>query len=260
MASPGVHPTAVVSARAELAESVKVGPYTIIGDGVQIGADTEIGAHSVLEGPAKIGASNKIYPFATLGTAPQDLKYQGTPTLLVVGDHNIFREYVTINRGTEHGGGVTRIGNHSYFMAYCHVAHDCTIGNHSILANCATLAGHVLIEDHVVFGGLAAVHQFSRIGNGALVAAGAMVSMDVAPYCIAAGDRASMRGLNLVGLKRRGFSTKLIKDLKAAYHIVYQENLLLEEALVKVEDRVSPSTELAHFLSFLRNSSRGITR
>lgn len=255
-----VHPSAIIDPRAELADSVSVGPYAVIGAGVRIGAKTKIGAHSVLEGPATIGESNNIYPFATLGTAPQDLKYQGAPTLLKVGDHNIFREYVTINRGTEHGGGVTQIGNHSYFMAYCHVAHDCTIGNHSILANCATLAGHVLIEDHVVFGGLAAVHQFSRIGNGALVAAGAMVSMDVAPYCIAAGDRASMCGLNLIGLKRRGFSSGLIKDLKSAYRIVFQSNLLLEEALSKVEAEVSPSDELDHFLLFLQSTNRGIIR
>ncbi len=216
-----IHPTAQVHPDARLAGRVVVGAYAVIGPGVEIGAGTHIGPHAVIEGPTRMGADNKVYSFAALGTDPQHRRYDGEPTRLELGDRNVIREFVTMNRGTVDGGGATRVGSDNLFMAYVHVAHDCQVGDHVTLANAVTLAGHVRVDDHVVFGGLAAVGQFLRVGESAMVAAGAMVEIHVPPFCIVQGDRARVRGLNLVGLKRRGVSGEELRSLKRIYQQLF---------------------------------------
>ena len=201
-----VHPTAVVHPGARLHETVEVGPYAVIGEKVTIGEGTRVGPHVVIDGRTTIGARNRIFPFASVGGAPQDLKYAGEDTQLIIGDGNTLRESTTLNIGTAGGGGVTRVGNNNLFMAYSHVAHDCVVGNGCVVANSVALAGHVVLEDSVILGGLSAVHQFTRLGKHSFIAGGSMVVMDVAPYCTAQGDRAELAGLNVVGLQRHGFT------------------------------------------------------
>jgi UDP-N-acetylglucosamine acyltransferase len=258
--SPAVHPTAVVHPEAEIAPGVRLGPYAVVGGGVRVGEGSEIGAHAVIEGPATFGRQNRIAPFAALGGPPQDLKYKGERTSLCVGDGNTFREFVTVNRGTTGGGGETRIGDGNLFMAYVHVAHDCRVGNRTILANNATLAGHVVVEDHVVMGGMAAVGQFVRVGESAFLAAGSMVSLDVPPYCLAQGDRARLLGLNVVGLRRRGFSKETLRFLESAYRIAFRSGLTLDDACARIMDEMPDVGPVAHFVEFLRAAKRGITR
>jgi UDP-N-acetylglucosamine acyltransferase len=255
-----IHPTAVVDAAAQLGDGVRVGPYAIIGPGVTIGNDTEIGPHVVIDGVTTIGARNRFTGQASIGSPPQDLKYQGGPTRLEIGDDNIVREFVTMNRATEHGGGTTRVGSHGMFMAYAHVAHDCDVGDHVVMANCATLAGHVTIEAHAIVGGLVAIHQFVRIGESAILGGGAMVTLDVVPYCMAAGDRASLHGLNLIGLKRRGFTPESLIALRAAYRTVFQSGLRLQDALDQLRGNAADEPRVAHFLRFIEQSQRGICR
>jgi UDP-N-acetylglucosamine acyltransferase len=255
-----VHPTAVVDAEARLDDGVTVGPYAVIGAGATIGADTEIGPHVVVDGIVRIGARCRFTGQASIGTPPQDLKYQGSPTRLEIGDDNIVREFVTMNRATEHGGGVTKVGSHGMFMAYAHVAHDCVVGDHVVMANAATLAGHVTIEDHAIVGGLVAIHQFVRIGESAILGGGAMVTQDIAPYCMAAGDRAVLHGLNLIGLKRRGFPPATIAALRSAYRTIFRSGLRLADALDQVRADAADDPSVAHFVEFIEASQRGICR
>lgn len=255
-----IHPTAVVDSAARLDESVTVGPYAIVGPGVTVGADSEIGPHVVIEGTTTIGARNRFVGQSSIGTAPQDLKYEGGATRLEIGDDNIIREFVTMNRATEHGGGTTRVGSHGMYMAYAHVAHDCLIGDRVVMANGATLAGHVTIEDYAIVGGLVAIHQFVRIGESAILGGGAMVTLDVAPFCMAAGDRAVLHGLNVIGLRRRGFSPQTIQALRAAYRTIFRSGLRLQDALEELRAEAVDEPCVARLVAFIEKSQRGICR
>ena len=255
-----VHPTAVIHSEARLHASVEVGPYAVIGPFVEIGAHTRVGPHAVIEGRTRIGAKNHIFQFASVGAVPQDLKYAGEATRLEIGDGNTIREFATLHIGTEGGGGVTQVGNDNLFMAYSHVAHDCVVGNGCVLANSAALAGHVEVGDHAIFGGLSAVHQFTRIGKHAFIAGGAMVAMDVPPYCTAQGDRAELSGLNVVGLTRHGYTEEQVRHIKEAYKILFRSKLGLNEALTKLRAQLGGFPEIEFLLSFIENSKRGITR
>lgn len=255
-----VHPTAVIAPGAELHETVEVGPYAVIGPKVKIGAGTKVGPHAVIEGDTTIGQRNRIFQFAALGAVPQDLKYAGEPTKLVIGDDNQIREFATLHIGTADGGGVTRVGDKTLLMAYSHVAHDCHVGNGCILANSAALAGHVEVGDHAILGGLAAIHQFTRIGKHAFISGGSMVTMDVPPYCTAQGDRAELAGLNTVGLSRHGFTEEQISRIKDAYKILFRSKLGLNEALAKCRAEHGGHPEIDFLLEFIQSNKRGITR
>ncbi len=255
-----IHSSAVIAPGAELDHGVQIGPYAVIGPQVRIGRDSSIGPHSVIEGCTTIGCKNTIFQFASVGAIPQDKKYQGEDSSLTIGDRNTIREFATLNIGTAGGGMVTRIGNDNLFMVYSHVGHDCQIGNNVILANCATLAGHVILEDYVGVGGLAAIHQFTRIGESAYLGGGAMVSLDVPPYCMAQGDRARLFGLNLIGLKRRGFSEEQLSALKRAYRTFFAEGLTLKEAADRTRQEQAASPEAVHLAEFIASSQRGICR
>jgi UDP-N-acetylglucosamine acyltransferase len=255
-----IHATAIVDSHAELDPSVEVGPYAVIGPQVRIGAGTQVGPHAVIEGRTRIGKHNRIFQFAALGAIPQDLKYAGEPTELEIGDENQIREFTTLHIGTTGGGGVTRLGNRNLIMANAHVAHDCQIGNQVVLANGVALAGHVEVRDHAILGGLSAVHQFTRIGEYAFLAGGAMVAMDVPPYCMAQGDRAELTGLNTVGLSRNGFSPEVIGHIKAAYRLLFRCGLQMQEALAKVKAEIPLVPEVALLTDFIEASDRGVTR
>lgn len=255
-----IHPTAIVDACAELAGAVKVGPYAVIGAGVKIGKGCNIHSHVVIQGRTSLGEANVIYPFATVGSAPQDLKYQGEPSALVIGQRNTIREYVSLNPGTAAGGMVTRVGDQNLLMMYCHIAHDCIIGDRNVIANGATLGGHVVIEDFVIVGGLVGIHQFVRIGSSAILGAGSMVSKDVPPYCNATGDRARLHGLNTEGLKRRGFDKTTVAAIRKAYRIAFQSKLKTDEALARIRRELPASPEIEKFTLFIANSQRGICR
>jgi UDP-N-acetylglucosamine acyltransferase len=238
---------------------VRVGPGAVIGPHVTIGADTEIGPNSVVEGHTIIGARNKIFQFASLGAAPQDLKYRGEPSRLEIGDDNLIREFTTIHRGTEGGGMVTRIGSHVLVMNYVHIAHDCIIGDHVILANCTNLAGHCVLEEWAVTMGLCGVHQFTRIGAHAALAAGAKVAQDVPPYSLVAGEeRARLVGLNEVGLERRGFSRESIRALKRALRLLFYSNLSRAEASKQLLETDGHMPEVRRLLDFIASSKRGV--
>jgi UDP-N-acetylglucosamine acyltransferase len=255
-----IHPTSIIHPGARLADNVTIGPYSVVGEHVVIGAGTVVGSHVVIEGWTEIGCDNQVFQFSSIGAAPQDLKYSGQKTYLKIGDRNRIREFTTLNRGTAEGGGVTRIGNDNLFMAYSHVAHDCIIHDHVILANGATLAGHVEIESATILGGLSAVHQFTRIGCHVMISGGSMVNQDIPPYTVAQGDRAKTVGLNLIGLKRRGFPEETIRGIKKAYRLIFRSGLRLEEALLKVNEEMQTTAELDHFVDFIKNSHRGIAR
>ncbi len=255
-----VHPTALIHPEAKLHESVEVGPYAVIGPKVRIGAGTRIGSHAVIEGRTELGERNRVFQFASVGAVPQDLKYAGEDTQLIIGDDNQIREFTTLHIGTNGGGGITRIGNKNLFMAYSHVAHDCRLGDSCVLANSAALAGHVEVGNHVAFGGLSAVHQFTRIGDHAFIAGGAMVAMDVPPYCTAQGDRAELVGLNTVGLARHGFSDDQIARVKDAYKVLFRSKLGLNEAIAKLKAEYGGHAEIDVFLDFVVQSKRGLTR
>jgi UDP-N-acetylglucosamine acyltransferase len=255
-----IHPTALVDSRAELDGDVEIGPYSVIGPGVRIGKATRIGAHAVVEGNTTLGENNVVFQFATVGSRPQDLKYKGEESRLVVGNGNTIREYASVNPGTAAGGMLTQVGDGNLLMMYCHIAHDCRLGDRNIIANGANLAGHVVIEDYVVVGALVGIHQFVKVGTGALLGAGSMVSKDVVPYCSAAGDRARLKGLNLIGLKRRGISARKIEDLKRAYRIIFRSGLRTVEALDKVRGEVPDSAEVRNMVAFVEKSRRGICR
>jgi UDP-N-acetylglucosamine acyltransferase len=255
-----IHKTALIDRQAEIDSDVEIGPYSVIGAGVRIGQQTRVASHVVIEGRTSLGQGNTIYQIATIGSRPQDLKYRGEASELIVGNHNTIREYVSLNPGTAGGGMVTRVGDHNLLMMHCHIAHDCLIGSHNIIANGATLGGHVMVQDYVIVGGLVGIHQFARIGSGSILGAGSMVSKDVPPFCNATGDRARLRGLNLEGLKRRGFTTTAIDALKKAYRIIFQSKLKTKDALEKVRREVSPTAEIDILLAFIAQSQRGICR
>lgn len=260
MAAPNIHPTAIVHPEAELHPTVEVGPYAVIGPKVKIGANSKVGPHAVMEGDTVLGERNRVFQFASVGAIPQDLKYAGEATQLVIGDDNAIREFATLHIGTSGGGGVTRVGNKNLFMAYSHVAHDCAVGNGCVLANSASLAGHVEIGDGVTLGGLSAVHQFTRIGKHAFIAGGSMVAMDVPPYCIAQGDRAELVGLNTVGLTRHGFKDEQLERIKDAYKILFRSKLGLNEAVTRLRAEHGGNFEIDELLSFVESSKRGLTR
>jgi len=255
-----VDPRAIVSPKAELAADVTVGPYAVIGDGVRIGAGTWIGPHAVINGPTSIGSANKIFQFASIGDAPQDLKYKGEPTRLEIGDRNVFREFTTMNRGTVTGGGVTTIGSDNLFMAYTHVAHDCVVGSKCVMANYATLGGHVHLGDWVIMGGYSGIHQFTKVGPHAFLGNNAAVTRDVPPYVMAVGSPAVPHSINSEGLKRRGFSEAQIRNLKNAYRVLYRSDLKLADALVELKARVATQPELRIFVDFIGESTRSLVR
>jgi UDP-N-acetylglucosamine acyltransferase len=255
-----IHPTAVVDRHAELHGSVEVGPFAVIGPKVKIGARTRIGPHAVIEGDTSIGEGNVIFQFAALGAIPQDLKYAGEPTRLQIGNANQIREFATVHIGTAGGGGVTRIGDRCLLMANSHVAHDVQLGNDCILANSVALAGHVSVEDHVIFGGLAAVHQFTRIGRLAFVSGGAMVTQDVPPYLTVQGDRAEVVGINTVGLTRAHFDEHALARVKGAFKIVFRSKMGLREAIAHVKAEYGGNPEIDHLVAFLEGTQRGIAR
>lgn len=255
-----IHSTAIINEGAQLDETVQVGPYSVIGENVKIGAGTVVGPHVVIEGLTEIGCNNRIFQFASIGAIPQDLKFGGEKTSLKIGDNNAIREFTTIHLGTAGGGGETVIGSFNLFMAYSHVAHDCRVGNHCVLANCATLAGHVEVHDYAILGGLSAVHQFCRIGCHCMISGGTLIGKDICPYTIAQGERAKPAGVNIIGLQRRGFSEEVIRDLKNAYKILFRSALPLKEALEKVNKEIPITPELSILLEFFKNSERGISR
>ena len=251
---------AIVSAEAELAANVSIGPFSIVGARVRIGPRTVVGPHVVINGPTTIGADNRFFQFASIGDAPQDKKYQGEPTRLQIGDRNVFRESCTVNRGTTHDKGVTLIGSDNLFMAYAHVAHDCVVGNNTVFANCAALGGHVEIGDWVILGGLTAVHQFTKIGAHAFLAGGAIVTRDVPPYVMVAGNPATPHAVNSEGLKRRGFTEEQIRNIRDAYRIVYRSDLKLAEALARLAQQADGRPEIRAFVDFIHASTRSLAR
>lgn len=259
-----IHPTAIVDPKAQIAESVEIGAYSVIGPNVEIGTGTRIGPHVVVEGHTRIGSDNNIFQFASIGAAPQDKKYAGESTQLQIGDRNTIREFVTLNLGTTQDAGVTRLGNDNWIMAYVHIAHDCQLGSNIILANNATLAGHVHLADWVFLGGFTSVHQFCHIGAHAMTAFTAAVSQDIPPFVTAAGNRAVPAGINSEGLRRRGFSSSQIAAIKRAYRTIYRSGLPLEEAkaALLVEEEKSPdaATYLRQLREFIEASPRGIIR
>jgi UDP-N-acetylglucosamine acyltransferase len=251
---------AVIDPEARIDASAQVGPYAVIGPDVTIGRGSRVESHVVIKGPTTIGADNHIFQFASIGDDPQDKKYKGERTTLVIGDRNTIREYCTINRGTAQDRSETSIGNDNWIMAYCHIAHDCVVGNNTIFANNASIAGHVHVGDYAVLGGFTAVHQFCRIGAHSLTSMFSYVTMDVAACVIASGRPAEARGINVEGLKRRGFSADQLRNLKAAYRTVYRESLKLDEAVALLAPRVAAEPELAAFVDSLRAGSRGLAR
>jgi len=260
VSGPRIHPTAIVAAEAGLDDTVEVGPYAIIGPHVRIGHGTRVGAHAVIEGRTTIGRENEIFHHASVGTIPQDLKYRGEDSELVIGDRNTIREFTTLNPGTAGGGMITRVGDQNLLMNYSHIGHDCQLGHRNIVANGAQLAGHVIVEDWVVVGALVGIHQFVKVGESAILGAGAMVSQDVPPFCNATGDRAVLHGLNLIGLKRRNFAADLVRDLKRAYRLVFRSGLKLADAVKRARTEVADSREVTHFLAFIEASERGVCR
>ena len=255
-----IHQTAIIDPGAQLGKGVEIGAYTVIGPQVTIGAHTKVGSHVIIKGPTEIGERCTVFPFASLGDIPQDLKFKGEATKLIIGNNNMIREYVTMNRGTEKGGGKTTIGNSNFFMAYSHIAHDCTINNFVIMANAATLAGHITIEDYAVIGGLVAIHQFVKVGRNAFIGGCSAIPQDVPPYCLAVGNRARLYGLNLTGLKRHNFSPQTIRNLKDAYRMIFRSGLTLKDALEQLEQESTDSPEVNHFVEFIKTSKRGVIR
>lgn len=258
-----IHPTAIIDESSTLADGVEVGPYAIIGKHVTIGSGTAVGAHAVIGDWTEIGENNRIFPQASVGAPPQDLKYKGEECWTRIGNNNMIREFSTIHRGTVTGHAETVVGNSNLIMAYSHIAHDCRIGNGVVMANVATLAGHVTIEDNVILGGLVAIHQFTSIGMNAMIGGGTMVSLDILPYTIATSARrrdTKLRGLNLIGLKRRGFSDDAIRNLKKAYKTLFMADLKLADAISRIKSDISGCPEVDYLLAFIENSKRGICR
>ncbi len=252
-----IHPTAIVSKKAKLADDIQVGPYAIIGDNVAIGKGTKIGAHCLIEGNTAIGKSCEIFTGAVIGSRPQDLKYKGEKSSLGIGDNNIIREYCTFNPGTQ-DAGKTIVGDSNLFMAYSHIAHDCVVGNNCIIANNGTLAGHVTIEDRAVVGGLVAIHQFVRVGTLSIIGGCSKVVQDIPPYSTCDGHPARVYGLNLIGLRRQGISKDAMEQLNRAFKILFNEGHTIRRALEKVEKEVKLNKEVSYLFNFVKNSQRGI--
>jgi UDP-N-acetylglucosamine acyltransferase len=255
-----IHSTAIVSKRATIAADVEIGPYSVIGHDVHIDSGTRIGSHVVINGPTRIGRDNRIYQFASIGDDPQDKKYAGEPTSLVIGDRNTIREFCTFSRGTTQDLGETLMGDDNWIMAYVHVAHDCVIGNNTIMANNTTLAGHVHVGDWVIFGGFSGAHQFCKIGPHAFLGMYSGVNRDVAAYTMVSGQPAVARGINSEGLRRRGFSVEQIRNIKKAYRIAFRQGKRLEEAIDEIGVLVDAQPELQPFFDSLRSSERGLAR
>lgn len=266
-----VHSSAIIASGAQIDPTVEIGPYAIIGPNVSIGAGTKIGSHTVIEGHTTIGQDNVISHFAALGGVPQDMKYRGEPTKLVIGDRNTIREFTTIHTGTVQDKGVTSIGNDNWIMAYVHIAHDCVVANHTIFSSNAQIAGHVIVEDWAILGGMSGVHQFVRIGQHSMLGGASALVQDIPPFVIAAGDKAQPHGLNAEGLKRRGFSTESISALRHAYRILYKDGLTFEDAKLQIQTLISEGmdgksldqeahTKVFEFLQFISASTRGIIR
>jgi UDP-N-acetylglucosamine acyltransferase len=255
-----IDPRAVVDAKAELANDVTVGPFTVIGPDVVIDSGTWIGPHAVINGPTRIGRDNKIYQFASIGEAPQDKKYRGEPTRLEIGDRNVFRENCTIHRGTTQDRQITRIGNDNLFMAYVHVAHDCVLGDNIIMANGTSLAGHVTVDDHAILGGFTLVHQFCRLGAHSFSSFGSGINQDLPPYVTVAGHRAEPRGTNSEGLRRHGFSANAINGIRRAFKLIYRSGLRLEDAVKEVRELAESVPEVGIMADFIAASERGILR
>ena len=252
-----IHSLAIVDPGAKLGKDVHIGAFSIIGAGVEIGSGTWIGPHVVINGPTRIGNENRIYQFSSLGEVPHHLGYKGEPTRLEIGDRNTIREYCTLNRGSAGGGGITRLGHDNFIMAYCHLAHDCQVGNRTIFANGTSLAGHVKVEDQVIFGGFTMIHQFCRVGAHAMTGISTVTFKDIPPYLLVAGNTAVPHGLNVRGLKRRNFSEQSIEALRQAYKLVYKSGLRLSEATEQLA-QVATNPEVRHFLDFIKQSERGI--
>ncbi|MFA6163324.1 MAG: acyl-ACP--UDP-N-acetylglucosamine O-acyltransferase [Methylobacter sp.] len=252
--------TAIVDSKAELADDVSVGPFSVIGADVKIGAGTVIGSHVVIKGPTTIGKHNRIYQFTSIGEDPQDKKYAAEITRLEIGDRNTIREYTSMHRGTKQDRSLTKIGNDNLFMAYTHVAHDCVIGDHVIMANGASLAGHVHLHSHAILGGFTLVHQFTQIGQYSFAAMGSAITQDIPPFVMVGGKPTRPHGINSVGMERNGISPEDIRLIRKAYKIIYKMNLRLEDAIDQMEDLAGESKELSDMVSFLRNVSRGILR
>ena len=255
-----IHSTAIIDAKAELDSSVEIGPYSIIGANVKIDAGTRVAGHVIINGPTTIGKNNHIFQYSSLGEAPQDKKYRDEPTLLEIGDNNTIREFCTFNRGTIQDKGTTKIGSDNWIMAYVHIAHDCDVGNHTILANNSSLAGHVDIADHAILGGFTLIHQFCKIGSHVITAVGSVVFKDIPPYVTAAGYDAKPHGINAEGLKRRGFSADSILQIKRAYKALYRNGLTLEEAKIELAAMQVTTPEIGLLTDFLNVSTRGIVR
>jgi UDP-N-acetylglucosamine acyltransferase len=253
-----IHQTAIIDSKARIADDVEIGPYSIVGAGVEIGAGTIIGPHVVVMGPCKIGCDNRIFQFSSIGEAPQDKKYQGEPTWLILGDRNVIREYVTLNRGTDDGNGKTVIGSDNLFMAYSHVAHDCVIGDHAVFANAASLSGHVEVGDYAVLGGFTSVHQFTQIGSKAFCGLGSVVTQDIPPFSTAAGNRARVIGINKEGLKRTGFSADLIRALHKSFRELLKSRGSKQDVFANLQPLCDKYPEVEEFVNFVKNSKRGI--
>ncbi len=254
-----IHPTAIISPSAKLGD-VEIGPYTVIGPDVCIDDGTVIGPSAVIDGHTTIGKNNKIFQFSSLGSPPQDLKYKNEPTRLLIGDNNIIREHVVINPGTPTGRAVTTIGSKNLFMIGSHVAHDCIVGDETVFANNAPLAGHVTVESMAILGGLIAVHQFARIGRLAMVGGGAMATMDVPPFAVASGDRAKLYGINIIGLRRRGYTKEKILLIEKAFRLLFRSNYSLADAIKKVQDEIQPDPDIRYLIEFIQASKRGVCR
>jgi len=255
------HPTAIIHPRAQIACTVTVGPYTVIEEGVEVGDDCEVMSHVVLGGPTKIGKGNRVFPWASIGLEPQDMKYRGEPTRLEVGDRNIFREFVTVHRGTAGGGGVTRIGNHNLLMAYIHIAHDCTLGDHIVMANGASLAGHVEIGDHAMVGAFCGIHQFCRIGTYSFLGSYTIVNKDILPYSKTSADRPmTVLGANRIGLERRGLAKEDIDELQATFRLLSRSKLNTTQALEAIESRRFKSEQVRTLVEFIKTSERGVAK
>ncbi|MDO5101293.1 MAG: acyl-ACP--UDP-N-acetylglucosamine O-acyltransferase [Lautropia sp.] len=264
MSGTRIHPSAIIDPSAELDSSVQVGPYAVIGKDVRIGAGTVVGAHAQVDGPTTIGEHNRLFPFCAVGGDPQDKKYAGEPTRLEIGDHNNIREYVTINRGTVQDKGVTRVGSHNLLMAYVHIAHDCVVGDHVIIANTTNLGGHVHLGDWVILGGNSQVHQFCQIGAHAMTATGTIVLQDIPCYVMVSGNPAATHGINSEGLRRRGFTPDEILIIRRAYKALYRQGLGLDEAKSAIQTMIDTDSVhdkcLTPLLMFLNGVHRGITR
>ena len=255
-----IHSTVIINSKAEIDSNVEIGPYSVIGENVFIGSGTVIGPHVVVDPYVTIGADCNIFQYAAIGAPPQSLKFEGGETYVKIGRGTIVREFVTIHRGTEFGGGITEVGEENLLMAYTHIAHDCKTGRKVVLSNNATLAGHITIGDNAIIGGLVAIHQFVRIGDYAFVGGKSAVVKDIPPYVIASGDRAKLHGLNSVGLKRHGFSENTVSSLKKTYRIIFRIGLTMNEAIERVRAEVEQIPEVLGFIDFIKSSQRGITR